>query len=411
MEKLIKKIHQSDIYGVFIESGCGVPVASALLKVSGASDTIYMSENPYSRDYFAEVYGNETEPDNYRSVSPEHLSKVLNSQRFSTLFTKGRINIIYSATFQLGEMNDKSTHGWIGIKFKTLNESGNNYSLKYYHISIHEPLSRKEYIERIGENGLKLVMAGNQEVPDDCDVDIVLNEDLSPDYERTLNFIANLRTKEQFSIFYPDKIERMENITRNNESLILFKGSFNPVQNAHLHIIKRSEEKFPGAAAYFMISFNAVQKGIQSYQSIMTRIKLLWELGYGVIVCNNQYFKNNINFLRYKFPEDKPVILSMGLDTLSRLLQDYNGVEKDQQLLRLIQDFKNVKFFCMNRTGVELPEFITNAPTNIFTFEKSGLEELSSTKIRELLEKNYITEVKKIVPEKVFELLINEKWT
>src|SRR4051812_34885083 len=123
MKEQIEQLHKSDIFGIFIEIGCGVPVAAAMLGVSGASNTIFMSESPYSRDYYKYAYNLDPESEMYRSVSPQYLKYILASGRFDRIYSEKPINTIYAASFQLGEMNDKSTHGWICLK--------HNQSVKY----------------------------------------------------------------------------------------------------------------------------------------------------------------------------------------------------------------------------------------------------------------------------------------
>ena len=169
MKDIIKKIHKSDIFGVFIESGCGLAVSQELFSVSESSKTIYFTQSPYSRDFFESEYS--LNDKKIRSVSPEYLKNILDSKKIKYLFDKKTINTLYASSFQIGEKNNISTHGWILIKY--------NEIVKYYHISIHSSLSRKKYIKKIGENGIKLLHAKNQSIPDSCDVDIVLNEDFS----------------------------------------------------------------------------------------------------------------------------------------------------------------------------------------------------------------------------------------
>jgi len=391
MKDLIKNIHTSDIFGVFIETGAGVPITSNLLSVSGASSTIYMSECPYSKEYFYKTYELDRK---HRIISLESLKSVLNSQRFSSLFKNKNINTIFVSSFQVGENNDISTHGWIALKYKD--------TLKYYHISIHEPLTREKYIKRIGENGIKILFAKNSDIPNDCDVDIVLNEDFSPDYEATIGFISNIENKEQFSIFSKNKIDRLESITRDNEELILFKGSFNPIQNAHYNFMKVCENKYPKAKPFFMISCNTFEKGLQNTKSIVKRLELIFEFGYSVIICNNPFFKDNINFLRNKFDINKKIILLMGMDTVNRLLLDYTDINNLQS------DFKNIDFSCVNRNKAKIPNFLKEKTFNNFDFiENLDYSEISSTEIRKLLEENNFQKIKEFVPEKIYKKLVD----
>lgn len=397
MKKITEKIHQSDIYGVFIETGCGVPISEALFNVAGASNTVYFSQSPYSREFFHTEYN--IKNTKVRSVSPECLQGVLESEKISNLFESKKINTLYVSSFQVGdESNSISTHGWILFKYKE--------NIKYYHISIHEKMTREDYIKRICENGLKLINSKNEFVPEECDVDIILNYNLSYNKKRTLQFISKMNHKEQFSVFYKDKIDRLESLTRENNSLIIFKGSFKPVQIAHKYIIERSKAKY-NTNAVFMISVNVFQKGRQNEDSVLNRIDLLNELGYPVIVCSKPFFKDNISFIRNKFDSSKKIILAMGLDTVNRLMDDYKNSDF-YDLEKMKKDFKNTVFFCFNREGSHINDFIKD--NSLFYFEKTEFEEISSTKIRESLKNNEYEEIKKIVPFEVYNKVIENNW-
>ncbi|MFN8674321.1 MAG: hypothetical protein U0457_19835 [Candidatus Sericytochromatia bacterium] len=393
MEDLIKNIHKSDIFGVFIETGCGLALTQELLSISGASNTVYYTQSPYSKTFFESEYNLKNK--NTRSVSPEYLKSILETEKILKLFENNTINTLYASSFQIGEKNDKSTHGWILIKYKG--------TLKYYHISIHESLTRKEYIHKISENAIKLLESKNEIIPTSCNVDIVLNEDLTFNKKDTLEFISNLESTEQFTVFYKNKIDRLESITRDIEQLIVFKGSFNPVQKAHEYIINRSLENY-NTKAVFMISLNVFQKGKQNTDSILKRIELLNELDLPVVICNKPFFKDNINYLRNKF--DKKIILSMGLDTFNRLMDDYKE-NNNYNIVNFRNDFENVEFFCFNRDKYQINEVFLEQK-DILNFENTNYMEVSSTIVRELLENKNYAEIKNIVPERAYKLLIEQ---
>ncbi|GIW22369.1 MAG: hypothetical protein KatS3mg068_1376 [Candidatus Sericytochromatia bacterium] len=391
MKNIVEKIHKSDIFGIFIENGAGLPVSSKLLDLDGASNTIYFSELPYSKDYSYKKYNIDL---SIRSVSAEYLSKIINYYNY--LFQENKINTIYASSFQLGNIN-KSTHGWIAFKYKN--------TLFYYHLSIHQKLKRKEYINRIGKNALKIIFSRNEYMPKDTDIDIVLNSDLTPNYVKTIESIINLKNNEQFVLLKKDSIERLEIYLRKLDKIVIFKGSFNPVQKAHLYLMKRLQELYK-TKPFFMISMNTYEKGIQSIESIIKRIQLLFELGYDVILCNKPYFKSNLDFLRYKFDINKKIIFALGSDTFNRLINYYtkdNIVDLD----KFMNDFVNVEFFCLLRANNNLPEIFIKNKYDFFRYEESSFMELSSTQIRNLLKENKFEEIKKFVPEMIYNNFLN----
>ena len=64
----IKDIHGSHLFGKIIETGCSVPVAYKLGLVAGASKTILYTQQPYNKEFEAELYGEFP-----RSVSKEFI--------------------------------------------------------------------------------------------------------------------------------------------------------------------------------------------------------------------------------------------------------------------------------------------------------------------------------------------------
>lgn len=391
MKKLIEQIHESDIFGIFIETGSGLPLSSNLLNIQGASNTIYFSELPYSKEYSYEKYNIEK---SIRSVSPEYLSKIIDF--YLPLFSENKINTIYTSSFQLADDN-KSTHGWIALKYKN--------TLFYYHLSIHEKLTREEYINRIGQNAIKILASKNEYIPQDTDIDIVLNENLSPNYSKTIESIINLENNEQFTLLTKNNIERFEVYLRNNDKISIFKGSFNPVQKAHLHIMKRLEEIYK-VKPLFMISMNTYEKGIQNIDSIIKRIQLLFDIGYDVILCNKPYFKSNTDFLRYKFDINKKIIFALGSDTFNRLIKDYTENE-NININKFINDFNNIDFFCVGRANNYLPDIFNINEYPFLKYEESEFMELSSTQIRNLLKEQQFEEIRKFVPESIYNRVID----
>jgi len=149
MSENIKQIHNDDTFGIFIETGPFI--APALLNVSGASKTIYFSECPYSKEYVKEKYG--INLDVTRAVGINYVSAIMNY--YSHLVEKNVINNIFVATFQVGDIDQNIvTHGWIGLRYKN--------KTVYYHITIRDKISRLEYIDKIKNIAIHLLILKNE---------------------------------------------------------------------------------------------------------------------------------------------------------------------------------------------------------------------------------------------------------
>jgi len=212
----IADIHKSDIKGIWIETGAGVALANALYSVSGASNTIYFSESPYCLEYAQEKFGIDK---NVRAVSAVYIKSVMNF--YQDLIKSSKINTIYVSSFQIEVDPKKITHGWIGLQYKS--------SIKLYHITIRENLTRAEYIKKIEEFGLQLLynlLTNTQCLNKDGVIDIILNHNLSPDY----SFLSHIHQNQIvcFDSFKSEpKMCRMEDLFRDKEKIIIYKGSFN----------------------------------------------------------------------------------------------------------------------------------------------------------------------------------------
>ena len=106
--KDIQEIHNSNLFGVIVETGCSATIASTLMNVAGSSKTIYRCEQPYSKEYQESLYGSFK-----RSVSREWIKSVLEAEAAKS----DKINFVLASSWQLMDPNDplQYAHGWIGL--------------------------------------------------------------------------------------------------------------------------------------------------------------------------------------------------------------------------------------------------------------------------------------------------------
>lgn len=448
----IQELHESNAFGIIIETGCGVPVANALFEVSGASKTVFFTESPYSKIVQDKIYGES----HARAVSKENIDRFISHHELdlkkaeskNNLNADGKkVNYIYASSFQLGE-NNASTHGWIGIWTK-------NLGCRYYHISIHCPLSRKEYIAEIARIGVDLLYHCtitepdvSLTVPSNCYIDIALDSN-GNEVDWNMMFVSlrgesnPLVGSDNFISIKGGKLVRLEDLFRDKETILLYKGSFNPVHAAHIHNSEVAKQKY-GTDVVFVISSSVYQKGWIQADDLKHRVAILNELGYSVIITKDGFFNHNTEYFRYKFKQ--PIVYVVGSDTMNRILESsYNilnpresknyigafgkeyhkelekegipdglvALEKislDIEIKKFEREFNNVKFFVINRPGTEL-KHDANRVESFYTLVEEHPEyfHISSTKIREMKEKNDIEGIRKLIPEKVLEMYIKHK--
>ena len=296
---LIEKIYNSPLFGIVCETGCGQPVAQALYSVSGASKTLYFTESPYSKDYQDRKFG----PDENRSVSLEKVRHILS--HYVTNY-KDVCNFFYVASFQVGdETNKLSTHGWIALY--------SSDTIRYFHVSIYEAMTRQQYFDKISEIGLNLI-AGENASHVDCvhitekrqDVTLTLKHHLFSNNEENIVLIDKNR-----------QILRFESVLRETQNLLLYKGSFNPPHIAHQEIANKCEQKY-GHKPIFCISTKTYGKPDIALDDLENRITMLNKLGYSVIISKKPMFKDIVEFINNKYAGK--ITLLMGSDTFDRYL-------------------------------------------------------------------------------------------
>lgn len=365
MEEIALKVHNSDLYGVICEIGCGQPVANALFAYPGASKTIYFAESPYSKSYQLKKFGQ----DEHRSVSVEKVSKMLLQYKKEN----PECNFVYVSSFQIGDTENKiTTHGWIGL--------WKNDDFFYYHISIYEAMSRQQYIAKIAEIGLNLLA----DLPV-SNVDIVIEHNVGPDhdFEKLLQNHLKSDNEENFVYFDPNAhsnniVHRFEDRLRDSKVLTLYKGSFNPPHLGHQEVYDTMLRE-TGERPIFCISVNTYGKSKAEAKNLEDRIRMLLSLGYEVLITKKPYFKDLLQHLRLKYSGE--VCLVMGTDTFDRYLET-------------TPEDLNVGYAVFRRPGMSLKhqEQSYSHIENV-TFYPHSLE-ASSTHIREILNSDVSKEIK-----------------
>lgn len=294
---LIKKIHDSNLFGIVCETGCGQPLAQALYSVSGASKTVYFSESPYSKDYQDKKFGK----DDNRAVSLEKVRHMLTHY----VTNNPECNFFYVSSFQVGdETNKVSTHGWIGL-YK-------NENVRYFHVSIFEALPREEYFDTIAEIGLNL-LAGNYV----DHIDSIHISEVEQDLSLTLNHHLNSKNEENIIWIKEGRILRFENLLRETENLFLYKGSFNPPHIAHQEVATVTKKVY-STNPIFCISTKTYGKFDITVEDLLKRVEMLNALGYDVIISKKPMFRDIVDYIRLKY--QGKITLLMGSDTFDRYL-------------------------------------------------------------------------------------------
>lgn len=382
MEKQIREIHTSDMYGVFVELGVGHPLAQLLYEVPGASQTIEYSISPYSKEMQEQMFHLKG-----RSVSKEGVNTILNEIK-----TSKKTNTIFVSSFQLGEEGKSITHGWVGLEY--------NGKRMFYHLTLNSGNefsdSRKEKIEVLGYVCLNILSAKNdldklEKNYQDGAIDIIMDsEGNTLDYLETLLKVQMEMKEDENSdclIYVTSKgnIERVENLFRENPVLNVYKGSFNPLHIFH-DLFAQEIAEITGVKTVLALSLNPLFKTI-NYNEVQDRVKTLNEHGYDVLITNKGEFHFDRQTIENRdvCKSIKQVNFLVGADTLNRILDTTFKLRKPDVLpdfWRMM--YPDTTFYYAKREGYELNPVLLNVSNLIEVPEL--VHNVSSTEIRKLRE-------------------------
>jgi nicotinic acid mononucleotide adenylyltransferase len=385
IKEIIEKIHDSDLYGYFIEIGAGLPVSSKLMEIAGSSKTVSRSFSPYSKDVQYHEYSNE----NIRSVSFKNIKRIVDySYRLNNQFSE---NFIFVSSWQLETDKRKVSHGWIGCSYKGVE--------RYYHITLSHK-GRKEQIDEIGRIGILLIDAnlegkiphipysGIDIIKDEHGVDL-LSETIDCLYESNNGLLL---------INEHGDLCRAEEEFRKNSSITIFKGSFNPPHKTHVSIIEETMDNYPESGFYICISLDTYSKGRIEKESLMKRLKYLKMLNYKVLITCDGYFANNVLLIQNRM--HIPINFLVGIDTLNRLLD-----------ITSIDEFKSmcfnadVCFYYSERKDIKPNEKVKTV-AKYLKRTHSEVHDTSSTHIRTSAD---IEQIKDLIPSQILEEYIKDE--
>lgn len=322
LDALVQRIHDSDMFGVFSETGAGCPVVSALYGVSGASRTILASFQPYCKGTAPVLLNTTSLDENIRTVSKEHVAGVCDA--ILMRWKNASINTAFASSFQVGNDTSTVTHGWVAISYKN--------KRRYFHLTLrhpnppHEMLNRRQQIEQLGNTCIGVLQYMLNKSVDalatyECvHIDGVFDENGSNLVE-ALQILSHRHPMDQdgFLVIDPSgQLVRLEALCRDQRRLVLFKGSFNPPTVEHVRLFSEATSTSDPKAAAFMISINTVDKGQVNVADIARRVDLINKLGISCMVNLRGHFAPCIRFFNATFPTVQ-LCLPVGSDTWERI--------------------------------------------------------------------------------------------
>lgn len=350
----IKLIHKSDCKVILAEVGCGLPISNALMSIPGASNTVLKALCMYDKDEQFKEYASK-----HRAVSREFIEDMITRYRLLGIDP----NTIVCSSFQVGE--NMVNHGWIGICHKD--------DVKYYHITLHNTgkrYHREQAMEDIAKAGVALLFTAlgcfiSSKI---FHLDTALNNDGTVNIH-TLTRLG-LKGKEISVLDFDYNPYRLEDILRKYKNVAFYKGSFNPLHDAHANIIKHYNTSKDNAVL-LCISLKSVGKKQLVPSEIEALVYAITKTKYG----DNVYILLTAEPMYYPFIQEikarnrgTKIIMPMGYDTLQRL-----------DMASIMEEGITYDVFERGTSKIDGP--ISHLVNFISTPKE--LQALSSTKIRE----------------------------
>jgi len=394
---VVREIHNSKLFGIIVETGCGTACSSLLLNEPGASKTVYYALQPYNKEFEHKRYGQFD-----RSVSKEFCAKAIEVERLANIDSD--INFILTSSWQIGD-SLSITHGWIGIWYKETNKK------YFYHFTFNKStLNRTGVIDNIGRIGVTILhqligfdflkRVDLDGVSAIATVDQIYYQQGSAETEfyadnKEMVRLLELATTDYPLVFTKDGSMRFEKLMRESEEFIVQKGSFNPLHHMHVKMIKSALQLYPNAKPVFLISTYVYDKPHIDKDELMSRIENITQHGYPVIICKEIFFYNTFKLFRRWTLTSKKFYFPMGTDTINRIYQaDVEQSNKEDR--SVLSAFKtktyidgmvrifspNFRFLVHKRAGYDIEEntsWYGDLMERVDNFVDDGT---SSTKIR-----------------------------
>jgi len=335
------------LYGTFAEIGAGQEVARHFFMAGKASQTIAKTISAYDMIYSDEIYGKEASG---RYVCESRLLKMLTKEydlldkRLSKIRGDTTTFFAFADTVATSDLAKRQSHGWMGVRFQTTPHGRPNDIIVHVRMLDRYRLLQQE---ALGTMGVNLVYAAAKQPMEVSELISTLVENIKdgqvvidmvratgPDMEHINNYLLNLelvrRGLAEAVLFSPEQDIISVSDTLYGKPVIIERGSFHPVTNSHLDLMKRGAEyfktAFPNAKEplpLFEVTMNQLEvQGRFEEQDFLDRVRALASTGHHVLVSNFQLFFKLKNYLRQYTKE--PIAMIVGARLLEKLFnEDY----------------------------------------------------------------------------------------
>jgi len=339
-------------YGTFAEIGAGQEVARIFFQAGGASGTIAKTISAYDMTFSDAIYGKAP-----RYVSRERLALMLDHEYQLLLerlaAARGDRTTFFAFADTVAARNYKGTneaHGWMGVRFQT--EPGGPPS----EIVLHVRMWDKENVlqqEALGIVGTNLIYAAfyyrddlrrfTESLADNLRADRIEVDMLTfsgPAFADVDNRLVSLYLV-QFGLtnavmFGADSQVLQPSEILHKKAILVERGSFRPVTHVNVDMLHCAAAQFvqeplvQGKDVVVLMEItmnNLLAAGALDAQDFLSRVDLLSDLGFTVLISNySEYYRLTSYFRRYT---KEMIGVALGINNLLEIFNEkyYENLE------------------------------------------------------------------------------------
>lgn len=343
IEKALQINLDQQIYGAIAEIGAGQEVARNFFIAGGAAGTIAKTMSAYDMQVSNAIYGEESDK---RYVSQSRVHKMVDREYGLVVKRLGQHRDENSTYFALADTvaaksynSDRDCHGWMGIKFQTSPMAGPSKIILHVRMKDNSNIEQQQALGILGVNLLfgafyskespeKLIESLLDNLSSErIEIDMIKFEGAYfSEIDNRLMALHLVKSGITHSIFFTDKgdtIQASDLLYKKN--LLLLRGSFRPVTNVHLDIIKCAEEeiqkeskkKEPYVVLTELSMSHLTAFGDLDKADFLGRVDTLCALGFHVQISDFSYFYELKDHLSQFSP--KQISIALGIKNITEI--------------------------------------------------------------------------------------------
>jgi hypothetical protein len=368
-------------YGTFAEIGAGQEVAREFFQAGGASGTIAKSISAYDMVFSDAIYGKAP-----RYVSRERLKLMLDHEyqllidRLSP--TRGDHTNFFVFADTVATSNYKGTneaHGWLGFRFQTQPKGDPSEIVLHVRMWDKEAIMQQQALGIVGVNFIygalyyrndlgKLIESLRDNLGMDR-IEIDMLRFSGPAFENVDNRLMSLFLVKfglTNAVMFGQKGEVLQpSEVLHKKAILVERGSFRPVTLVNVDMLNCATAMFvqeplvKGKDMVVLLEItmnNLLASGTLDEQDFLSRVDLLADIGYTVLISNySEYYRLTSYFRRYT---KEMIGVAMGINNLLEIFNEkyYDNLEGGilESFGRLFRNSVKLYIYPMTKDAYEL---------------------------------------------------------